>query len=85
LTVRSLAGADPEKDIAPLLSSVLFGNAKAKQIVRASRDVLSKFGGRVPETVSGLREITGIGPTLAGILVIVNRRCTFHPEVERKV
>lgn len=81
LTVHSLAGADPEGDIAPLLSSVLFGNTKARQIVQAARDVLAKFGGRVPESASGLREITGIGPALAEILAIVNRRCTF-PEVE---
>ena len=85
LTVHTLASADPERDIAPLLSSVLFGNAKSKQIVRAARDVLSKFGGSVPESVSGLREITGIGPTLAEILAIVNRRCTFPPEVENVV
>ena len=31
------------------------GRHHQQQIVRASRDVLSKFSGRVPETVSGLR------------------------------
>jgi endonuclease III len=80
LTALSLSNADPETDIAPLLSSVLFGNEKARQIVRAARDVISKFGGRVPETMIGLREITGIGPKLAEILMIVNRRCTFLSE-----
>ncbi|KAL3773952.1 hypothetical protein ACHAW5_010849 [Stephanodiscus triporus] len=77
LTVHSLASSDPETDIAPLLSSVLFGNTKAKQIVQAARDVLEKFGGSVPESASSLREITGIGPTLAEILTVVNRRRTF--------
>jgi len=43
---------DPAVDIAPLLSSVLFGNEKARQIVRAAHDVLSKFGGVVPETAN---------------------------------
>jgi hypothetical protein len=78
LTATTLSNADPETDIAPLLSSVLFGNEKARQIVRAAHDVLSKFGGRVPETTCGLREITGIGPKLTEILMIVNRRCAFN-------
>jgi hypothetical protein len=30
----------------------LFGNEKARQIVRAAHDVLSKFGGVVPETAN---------------------------------
>ena len=71
LTAHSLASSDPE-DIAPLLSSVLFGNTKAKHIVEASKDVLRKFG-RVPESVVALKDITGIGPTLSEILNIVNR------------
>ena len=52
LTAQSLSNADPAVDIAPLLSSVLFGNEKARQIVRAAHDVLSKFGGVVPETAN---------------------------------
>ena len=80
LTVHSLASSDPEEDIAPLLSSVLFGNVKARQIVQAARDVIAKFGGRVPDSASSLREITGIGPTLAEVLTIINRRSTFPKE-----
>jgi len=43
LTVHSLASSNAETEIAPLLSSVLFGNTKANQIVQAAKDVLSKF------------------------------------------
>ncbi len=77
LTVHSLAGADPQSDIAPLLSSILFGNVKANQIVQAARDVRSKFGGEVPESKCSLTDITGIGPKLAEVLAVVNRRSTF--------
>eukprot|EP00580_Thalassiosira_gravida_P008786 CAMPEP_0201635448 /NCGR_PEP_ID=MMETSP0493-20130528/7983_1 /ASSEMBLY_ACC=CAM_ASM_000838 /TAXON_ID=420259 /ORGANISM="Thalassiosira gravida, Strain GMp14c1" /LENGTH=143 /DNA_ID=CAMNT_0048107417 /DNA_START=1 /DNA_END=432 /DNA_ORIENTATION=+ len=78
LTIHSLSTSNPITEIAPLLSSVLFGNAKADQIVRAARDVLSKFGGKVPESAEGgLKEITGIGPKLAEILSAVNRRESY--------
>lgn len=77
LTVHTLAGANPESDIAPLLSSILFGNVKAGQIVQAAKDILSKFGGKVPESECSLKDITGIGPKLAQVLAVVNRRCTF--------
>ncbi len=81
MTIHSLARSNPVEDIAPLLSSVLFGNVKARQIVQAARDVFAKFGGRVPELACGLWEIMGIGPLLAEILTIVNRRCIF-PKTE---
>ena len=77
LTIHALANANPETEIAPLLSSVLFGNVKSKHIVQASHDVLKKFRGEVPESISSLKEITGIGPKLGEILNIVNRRATY--------
>ena len=78
LTVQSLASSIPETDIAPLFSSVLFGNVKAKQIVQASQDIIAKFGGMVPESICSLKQITGIGPKLAEILYIVNRRRAYQ-------
>jgi len=77
LTVNSLAKCTPEMEIAPLLSSVLFGNTKANHIVQAAIDIRTKFRGRVPESIHSLKEITGIGPKLAEILSIVNRRQTY--------
>ena len=67
-------------DIAPLLSSVLFGNVKAQHIVQAAQDVLSKFRGQVPESMATLQDITGIGPKLSQILNIVNKRDTYKGE-----
>jgi endonuclease III len=70
LTPTNLSKSNPD-DIAPLLSSVLFGNTKAKQLVQAARDVV-KMGEEVPETSLELQKITGIGPKLAHILSRVN-------------
>ena len=77
LTVHNLANADPEVEIAPLLKSVLFGNVKSKHIVQAAKDLLQKFGGRVPESIVSLKSIMGIGPELAGVLNIVNKVDTY--------
>jgi endonuclease III len=77
LSAKCLAQCDHASDIAPLLSSVLFGNVKAQHIVQAAHDVLSKFRGQVPESMTSLQDITGIGPKLSQILNIVNRRDTY--------
>ena len=77
LSAQCLSKCDPENDIAPLLSSVLFGNVKAQHIVQAAQDVLSKFRGQVPESMTSLQDITGIGPKLSQILNIVNKRDTY--------
>ena len=75
LTPETLSTTNPE-DIAPLLSSVLFGKTKANQIVQAARDVL-RLGGEVPELNKRLQMITGIGPKLAGILSAVNTKESY--------
>mmetsp|Transcript_30063 Transcript_30063/g.71548 ORF Transcript_30063/g.71548 Transcript_30063/m.71548 type:complete len:295 (-) Transcript_30063:10-894(-) len=75
LTCTTLARCEVE-EIAPLFSSVLFGNTKAKHIIQASKDLM-RFGGRVPETMIGLQSITGIGPQLSEILYTVNRRSSY--------
>ena len=77
LSAQCLAQCNAETDIAPLLSSVLFGNVKAQHIVQAAKDVLNMFRGQVPEQMGSLTNITGIGPKLSQILYIVNRRDTY--------
>jgi len=77
LSAQCLSQCDPESDIAPLLSSVLFGNVKAQHVVQAAQEVLSKYRGQVPESMTSLQDITGIGPKLSQILNIVNRRDTY--------
>ena len=45
-------------------------------------DTSTRRRGRVPETTCGWREITGIGPKLAEILMIANRSRTFSSEAD---
>mmetsp|Transcript_5838 Transcript_5838/g.8765 ORF Transcript_5838/g.8765 Transcript_5838/m.8765 type:complete len:111 (+) Transcript_5838:298-630(+) len=73
LDAETLSKADPS-EIAKVISSVLFANVKAKQIVQAAAQVKSQFRGVVPESQHSLKMITGIGPKLAEVLHHVNCR-----------
>ena len=73
LDAESLSSADPN-EIAKVISSVLFANVKAKQIVKAAYEIKTRFRGVVPESEHGLKMITGVGPKLAGVLHRINRR-----------
>ena len=71
LNAKNLSRADP-KEIAKQIPSILFANVKAEHIVKAAKEVCSRFGGIVPQGTHGLKEITGIGPKLADILAFAN-------------
>jgi endonuclease III len=71
LSPETLCTADPEV-ISKMIASVLFANVKAKHIIEAAKEVKNQFNYKVPETVTSLKSITGIGPKLAGLLVHVN-------------
>ena len=59
---------------------VLFANVKSQQIVEAAREIKTQFRGKVPETLHGMKLITGIGPKLAGLLYHVNSPMSFSYE-----
>ena len=71
LNAKNLSKADP-KEIAKQIPSILFANVKAEHIVKAAKEICSRFGGIVPQGTHGLKEITGIGPKLADILAFAN-------------
>lgn len=77
LNARNLSKADP-KEIAKQIPSILFANVKAEHIVKAAKEICSRFGGIVPQGTHGLKEITGIGPTLADILVFANSHKAYE-------
>ena len=77
ITVERLSRADPTDIARSAISSVLFANAKAKQIVKAANEILSQHNGIVPENRCSLVKITGIGPALAGLLCVVNSRDAY--------
>ena len=73
LDTQTLSSADP-LEVAKVISSVLFANVKAKQIVKAAEEVKTRFHGVVPESQHGLQMITGVGPKLAEVLYHINCR-----------
>jgi endonuclease III len=73
LDPETLSSANPN-EIAKVISSVLFANVKAKQIVKAAYEVKTLFRGVVPESQHGLKMITGVGPKLADVLQHINCR-----------
>ena len=81
LNVKNLSRADP-KEIAKQIPSILFANVKAEHIVKAAKEVCSRFGGIVPQGTHGLKEITGIGPKLADILAFANSHKAYAQNKE---
>lgn len=77
ITVEEMAKSNPE-DLASHISSLQFYNVKAKQIVLAAQEIMSRHGGIVPEDECSLLQITGIGKTFADLLAFVNTRETHR-------
>ena len=77
LNAKTLSKADP-KEIAKQIPSILFANVKAEHLVKAAKEVCSRFGGNVPQTQHGLKELTGIGPKLADILAFANSHRAYE-------
>ena len=67
-TLQSLADAKPE-DIEPYIHSCGFFRAKAKDIVYASRMILSDFGGKVPDNMEDLLKLPGVGRKTANLVL----------------
>ena len=57
-----------------LCKKVHYGNSKITQIITASSQIGGRFKGDVPEGENELKEITGVGEKLAGILKRVNTK-----------
>ncbi len=56
-------------DVEPIIHSLGYYHAKAKNIIAASRVLLSIFGGRVPATMDELLTIPGVGRKTANIVL----------------
>jgi endonuclease III len=63
-----LAKAKPG-DVEPIIHSLGYFHAKAKNIVAASQALLDRFGGEVPETMDELLSIPGVGRKTANIVL----------------
>ena len=67
-TPAKLAKAEVE-DVEPIIHSLGYYHAKAKNIIAASQALLDRFGGDVPETMDELLTIPGVGRKTANIVL----------------
>lgn len=67
-TIEAFAEAEV-KDVEELIHSCGFFRQKAKDIVGMAKDVLSRFGGRVPDTIEELTTLPGVGRKTANLIV----------------
>lgn len=68
-TPASIA-ALPEQRVAELIFPVGFYKTKAANLKKACRDLVDRFGGRVPETIDELIELAGVGRKTANLVLI---------------
>ena len=56
-------------DVEPIIHSLGFFHAKARNIIAASQALLDRFGGKVPATMDELLSIPGVGRKTANIVL----------------
>ena len=64
---KAMAQADIE-DVYELIKSVSYPNAKAKHLVEMSRQIVSDFGGEVPQESADLVKLAGVGRKTANVI-----------------
>jgi len=68
-TPRELANADP-KMVKELIRSVGFYNVKTKNIIRAAKQIVEEFDGKVPREMQKLLTIHAVGPKTANCVLV---------------
>ena len=68
-TPRALAEADPD-DVRRLIKPSGFYNMKTKNIIKASRQLVTEFGGRVPDNEEDLLKIHSVGRKTANCVLV---------------
>lgn len=58
-----------EKNLKKLIHSCGFYNAKAKAIIGATKDIVEKFGGKIPSDIETLTTLRGVGRKTANVVV----------------
>jgi len=69
-TVETMAEASPD-EIHPFIQSVTFPNNKSKYLATMARQVVDDFDGKVPESVSDLTTLSGVGRKTAQVVANV--------------
>ena len=68
-TPEKLAGADPES-VKELIRSVGFYNVKARNVIRVANQIVSEFGGRVPDDLESLLTLHAVGRKTANCVLV---------------
>ena len=66
-TLEAFAQADYD-ELCEMVHSCGFYRAKAKSIIEMSQDLLTRFGGKVPDTIEELTTLSGIGRKTANLI-----------------
>lgn len=61
----------PQEELEKYIYSCGFYHNKAAHILSASRDILEKFGGQVPDNLEDLRSLAGVGRKTANVVFSV--------------
>ncbi len=68
-TAKDYAGAD-EEELIKAIKSVSFAGNKAKNIIKACKMLVEKYGGKVPDRMEELIELPGVGRKTANTILI---------------
>ena len=69
-TAKEMAAAEPE-DVLEYVRSVSYPNAKSRHLVEMARMIVADFGGEVPDAVSDLVKLPGVGRKTANVIQAV--------------
>ncbi len=64
---RTLAEATPE-EVFPYIRSISYPNSKAQRLVALAREVMNRYGGRLPQAPEELAQLPGIGRKSANVI-----------------
>jgi len=67
---RSMAAAEPE-DVYEYVRSVSYPNAKSEHLVAMARKIMTGFGGEVPDDMTDLLSLPGVGRKTANVIQAV--------------
>ena len=67
-TAEAMAGADPA-EVESLIKSTGFFRQKARSLIEMSQDIVTRFGGRVPELMDELVTLRGVGRKTANVII----------------
>ena len=70
-TPQKLANARPE-DLYDLIKPAGMFRQKAERVIKVAREILERFGGKVPDTLEELTSLPGVGRKTANIVLYVS-------------